>query len=869
MTFYKDNRITRLLNRRVSGSDAGTTRDPSEHRSKLVEAHTVGHTVRTARSPRKSLPSHWIPKSSGPKLATAQRAKERSHKKDPQSGSPVETKTIRGARSIIELRKAQSVESPSYLTKEALAAADNDIASLTSTRSPIRLHRSPSKPCWRSPTTSPSQNRPGQPVTITTKISPTRAALLSAGTASSGHSRAPSSTAASCGTFHTANEPPVRSPSGSVNSFRSASEYPQDMEILALTYDTNVVILQTARNTESAGPVRSKAATVGKKSVPRPRLVLKIPAPGSITDSNSPNTCASATDGSLTSSSSFSPESPRLTCRIPRLAATVKSGSAYSATRSSTLKRAQSVKTQGPKLNIQQDHTLEARQIILPETPAAASLRHVRTVNSFGVTPILSDNSTRDVPRSSGDSELQDPGFALGISVPDPISHKVPGCMSVTGLKPPDLIKSEGIDIDLRASSIATVKASPSLRDPVPMDSAIIYSRKKVDDRSTIRGMTFRVPIIESLIIKIVMAYDTDLTSSIGNIQVCKIIEDSGPALHSVASPTAAAARGRSDQYDSDTRQHTERQHSHQHTLGTELRATAPDFVPQSTPISFPEITPIDTFTPPQSDQAPWFPLDMSGLDKHGIPWFYYMYPVQFAYDQGIRNGRAKSPRKMRNRKHWQSLHPPIDVQQCARIQDSPTSKTNPAVSAPAIVTPRQTSSELMPPPTRPAHRREQIVNKNSMRGGGITPAGGSEGSSGTLDTSRPFSSQLEFIYNNTNKARHHRNYDVDLTNVRNVVPLPGHHGESYTNYHTVSSRYGRYHHSYAGNGLYNGRGSAGVPMSATTPFPDPSPPQGRPPLGAGGRPATIGTEACGMVDVVFAAELGGGVPCNTCAPDH
>lgn len=181
-----------------------------------------------------------------------------------------------------------------------------------------------------------------------------------------------------------------------------------------------------------------------------------------------------------------------------------------------------------------------------------------------------------------------------------------------------------------------------------------------------------------------------------------------------------------------------------------------------------------------------------------------------------------------------------------------------------------------MPPPPVPAHTYQQGSNGNRLKRGTDRLAHYPESSRGnkTHETDAAFSRQLDVIAQqgvlcNSTNVDLSRGPIIDLTAVRNVNNRQESYNTPYTKYHTVSMRHGRYHHRHAGNGLYNGRGSSGVPMSATTPFPDPSPPQGRPPMGAGGSPAIIGTEACGVVDIVFAAELGGGWPCNTCAPDH
>lgn len=846
-----NNNIPSSLDRPFSDSDTRTTQSRSEEaQSNPDESQIVRNPIRTSHSPRKSLPSHWLPSNSGPRLATAQRAKERSYKKDQQIGSPIEAKKIRGARSTVELKKAYNIDGSNYLTKEALAAVETNIASPTSAHSPSKLRQSPSKPSWRSPNTSPLHGSPSQHATLTTKFSPARAALLSPGTASGSHSRGSSSVAASLRTFHTANESPVRSPSGSEISFQSASEFLDEIMIPYSRQNTNGEMAQTTLHAASPSPTKQKAATVRKVSVPKLRLAPNNPGSIYVADSNSPNSPSSTTDGSLTSPTLTSPESTQLTCRIPRLVGTAKLGSAYGATRSSILKRAQSTQSLGSKPKFQSDRTIESHQASLPVTPPATSLRQVRTVNSMGTTPILPSHPINDMD-SNTRSELHEACSTSEISAPDLFSRRSPSTTLVPGVEQTDITRKDNADQGSRTPSITTPNASETLKDPVPTDSAIIYSRKRVDSAG--------------LILEIPHGRPTN--------------EDFGAASSMVTSSTTPSVLDRKDEHTSETIQHAEREKSCQSTSGTtELRATAPDFVPQltpSTPSTLPEYNLVETWTPPSFHQAPWFPLDMSGFDQHGIPWFYYMYPVKFAYDQGFRNGRYRTPRKFHNKKQRQPMHSTTNSQQAIQIPGSQPFNIGSVAQTSVHMARRFASGELMPPPTWPASRWQENLKENHLRGGEMTAIRTSDDSSVAQDISIPFASQLnsisqqDVLCNNRNSNRPLRNHEMDITAAQNFASLPDRNNDYYTKYHTVSSRHGRYHHLYAGNGLYNGRGSVGIPISATTPFPDPSPPLGRPPLGAGGQPAIIGTEACGRVDVVFAAELGGGVPCNSCAPDH
>ncbi|KAI8932257.1 hypothetical protein NX059_010458 [Plenodomus lindquistii] len=865
-----DHQAPSAITRRLSGSDAGTTRELlQEFQNTTVQPYTAGTPGQRSCSPRKSLPSHWLPKSSGPNLATAQRAKERSHKKDSHNGSPIDAKTLRGARSSTDLNKTHGVESPTYLTKEALAAVENDLASPTSTHGVKNLHRSTSKPSWRSPTTSPLRSSPGQHVNAIAKTSPTRAALLNVGSSSFSHSRAPSSVAASCGTFHTANESPVRSPSGTDMSFQSAPEHFEDNEIPNLKLDTDNDVLQPSRHHDSVSPMKQKFATVGKTGSMKPRLALHIPLTSSIADA----TLAATADTFTTNASPPGAEGPRTASRIPRVTGSARTGGAYGATRSSALKQTQSLRSLAGRTNLRQSQVEEPHHIPLPETPATRIHRHVRTVNDSGETPILSRHTVREEACPTlGLAEIQNGCTTSSSHTSKHLEQLESSSTSANPGSQSESIHSQdcnGDEQSSRPTSAVTVKASPLLGDPVPTDSAIIYSRKKGGDMSVILGTASYSTILG--LTTVMVAQVPDLTGSIGHPHVREVTDTFEGDSPTLTASTASSVHRLSGS-------------------APELRATAPDFVPQPAPLesaqpdSFelpqpisavqPEDVQADASTQQQVQQAPWFPLDMSGFDKYGIPWFYYMYPVQFAYDQGFRHGRSKSPRKNKNKKQRQSLPTSTGFSQFPPGTTSSFANGSDGAQTPANTGRRLTSGELMPPPPVPAHRRQQLATEDGSRGDNEAGPQSADVVPGSQDADGPFARQLDVIAQrdilcNTTNVDRPRGRSIDLTNIHNVGPSQEYCNQPYTKYHTVSMRHGRHHHRHAGNGLYNGRGSGGVPLSATTPFPDPAPPQGRPPLGAGGTPAIIGTEACGMIDVQFAGELGGGWPCNGCAPDH
>jgi hypothetical protein len=890
--------------------DAGTVRGPpNEHIELKPTAHTVGH---AGPSSRKQLPAHWMPKSSAPKLATAQRAKERTHKKGSESGSPVETRTLRGTRSSVDLGKTHGREGATYLTKEALAAVDTSVTSPTSPLSPNRAHGSPSKRLWNSPIGSPLRSSTRQHPTFSLKMSPTKSTHLHAESVSAAHSRTSSSVANS---FHTAEGSPVRSPASTEASFRSAAENP-DTDVPSVDLHADSDDEQILPGSGSPRASTMKAKTEGKASTMKPKLALKIPTAdaGSTNGQKSTATPASATgDGdTYMSNSPWSPDPSVRESRIPRIGITSKIAVPM---QNATLKRAQSVKNLATKVKILQNMHAEPYEIPLPgtpahevplsEMPAPAARPHVRTLNSSGATPIISraSNAERchhgDV-ESQGrtpDNEQQmhahvgiTKAFAQ-ISTADrhidaPVAGLVPQQTDTLGLEAlhlstrPDAIPLPPSGRTSRVTSNATVTATRDTRDPVLVDPSIVYSRKKSDAFGTALA---RPPITVPTIV-VMMAH----TLPIGILHLNTNQDNATPASPNQANDAAnngSPVRGRRDWYVLNVRRQADSEHSTQSSLGSDLRPDAPAFVPGVATDAAPTTTP---FLPAPDDTTlvslaslqdrPGLP-DVSMLDPDGIPFMWYMMQTQFAYEQGFRNGRLRSPKKFKPKKQRSSISSPNDAQPQLSNRAVPIVGPNSTTPPSAAVKQRMTSAELMPPPPLPTNRRqaqEDNRRENSHPGMQNQP-------DAPKAANQPFSSQLNFIAeqaalrNRTNthhNSPRHFNVGIDLTTVRNVGFPSGPrnmmpHGPTY---YTVPR-----HRHHPNNGLYGGRGNAvGVPMDATAPFPNPVPPQGRPDHGQihggaqesfGGH--TIGKEACGTVNLAVTTELMGGAACNACAPDH
>ncbi|KAL1798955.1 hypothetical protein ACET3X_002992 [Alternaria dauci] len=800
-------------------------------------AHTVGA---AGHSPRKPIPTQWLPKSTGPNLATAQRAKARTAKNSWDGDSPDEAKTLRGTRSSTDLRRTHGKESATYLTKEALAAVST-IAPLTSPLSPSRVQSSPTKRPWNSPI-RPSRSSV-RPQNLSLRTSPTRSTHLNTDSIPAAHSRAPSNAATSTGrtSFHTAEGSPVRSPASTEHSFQSAAENPEDLDVPNhdLKADSDDEQIHHDSSSPRSGTV--KEATEGKRSSLTPKLSSRNLPFGSRDDlhGESSSAPAIATGGSHMFEGPSSPLSPTQVSRIPRVGATSKIAVPL---RSSTIQRAESVKSLQYRLKTLQAMQSEATKVPLPETPELlpASLRHVRTVDSTGSTPILSrtfelhgSDQTFDI--ASGVEQKQPAHVNSSMSAPD---IEVPD-------QPKNILRRDDGSSHVKKFMVDHEASFQTLKlETVPWDAA------PASTHGTTLGSSTSIPAII-----VMMAHNLDT----GNTNVkARQEEPVSASAHHVddAVGNVTSIRGRSE------------------CTGS-LRATAAEFVPQAPFIASPVKATTEIAPPVSSYDLAGLP-EATVLDRNGIPFLWYMYGVQFAYEQGYRNGRPKSPKKFKqSRKERTSLSSPV-------ASPHPSSKVVPIIN-PRPATPRSpaasrrlTPAELMPPPPLPTNRRREDIRQENYHPGfnqerslsHIADAGGNH----------PFSNQLNMISeqtalsnrSNTNAPRH---FNVDLNTVRNVGFPTGPRNMYPPSYYTVP-RHG--HRNNRGNGLYGGRGNAGVPIDATAPFPNPIPPQGRPDqsLAYGAPPFdysgyTIGKESCGLVNITVATERGGGEPCNACAPDH
>jgi hypothetical protein len=666
-------------------------------------------------------------------------------------------------------------------------------------------------------------------------------------------------TSAGDSVYYSAETSPVRDDAGLVPSYKSTAKTLDDdafpfPDFLICANNGDEQALHHSRHV----PTSVKAATIGRRSSIAPRLKVDIPAldPRSDDGDRSAASRASATGSSGTGSSVWSPASASSLSRIPRVAATNTPSSMTSPTLAAALKRSQIANPLMPEdTKAQQTQGRASCELYQPSTVPTASVRHVRTVNNLGATPILSRHpALNTAPSLSPESGGMDNDIASAQVIQAPVKQ----VLSPSGTMEPDVERELVVDefdrLSLqgssRASSLCTIKATPAVTDPVMIDSAIIYSKK-----SGASGTTFDRPFRAPSII-VMMAHNLDLgTFSKRNASQGTIREPSIHANTSTRDPSPV--RGRAEQFVPTVRRQVDSEHSLQSSLGSDLRATAAEFVPGAPPSADSEVT----------DPSPTSPADSSvdllgatafDLDMYGIPWFYYMYQVQSAYNQGFQNGRARSPKKFRQKKQRASVSSPADAQQPQWPVAQPVSEQE------------QHWMSTMPPPasTVPlSEQRAQHKYDNSVKNIVASIESSHTDQPPAINHDRaysPFAAQKALIAQqvplriNTNVPR------VDITSIRNV-PMrqsPGYQN-SMPNCNGGQFNGARRFYGRGDNGLYS-YGSRGVPIQETVPFPTPMPPQGRP-VGV----SVVGSEACGNVQVLVAAERGGGPGCFECEPDH
>lgn len=785
-------------------------------------------TVRGPSSPRKSIPSQWLPSNSGPNLATARRAKDRGNKKGSVHGSPIDTKTLGSTRSMTDLNRAHAADGASFLTKTAHTPVESDLAVSPTARSPTKQHCTSSKSAWNSPTRSPLRDSPHQQPHLIIRTSPVKTTFLDASVDSQRHRRANSQATSTGDTvYHSADSSPVRG-SDDTESYSETFEHVSEIQSSANNEH------EQASTSYSLPQTTSITAVAGTSTKPSLRIQIPETRPSIPSDEKSSEACSSPTSSGPWSSTSASSIS-----RIPRAAGT-HSISARGPTLSSTLKRVQpskSLTSLKAKPDVQGKTTVATKMEALPST----SVRHAHFADARGATQVWTKHPGIDLPSSSTHTPV-----SADVSPLSARSGSDLGEDAATMLEQANF--SKPVSDCSRASSLSTVKAAPSHRDPVLVDPAVVYS-KKLGASGTTLDQPLNVPHII-----VMMAHNTQ-TGSFSNTDQLQNAPGGATSVAYANLGDASPARGRTAQFVPTSRRQAESsEHSLTSSLSSDLRATAPEFVPYSSTSAQQETPSVPA---PRQAEAPSQQLDPTTdllgdmkweLDMHGIPWFYYMYQVQIAYNEGFQKGRNKSPKKTRQKKN----NPRTSGQSHSEAEKYASSSSS--IPPPAFTVPL-------------AEHRAQKLSEVSVEG---SPDLYTDTTKSANDSpSTPFRAQNELI-DRQNAFRDIMITErplpgIDLTTIRNVPEGPLPHGAFNTLQHRGPANQPRRFNNRSDNGLYTyrGRGLPGLRMQDTVPFPAPMPPPGRPTSSA------ARNNSCGVVEIMYAAENVGGMACYKCEPDH
>lgn len=714
---------------------SSVTRSTSKGKEKLIETPTDDAGERKPPSPRKSIPTFWR----GPTLATAQRALQRESRKKALQGesptSPTENsrKSIRSARSIAELGVPQSTEPTTFLTKDAIAAVESNITSPSSSQVLNTLRHATSKATLITPMVSPMRDSLDRQSTIKSTVSPTRTSQRSshnldelnhpmvAGCRRRAH--APSSIPSADGSpYVTARHSPVSQRSSGYVTAQSEPDVDDDVSDLALAdsedYEQMSKALDGTRlhlHSQSQGKPEphAKASIVSSKATSTkplaPKLSLRIPCSSTLsTDRKSPLALESASSSGSGTSASHSHHS-----RIPRISATVKAEQHSSV----ALNRTKSAKSPTSRINgLQHTHAtafqdspkavptsdgdknmastdrIEPHNIPLPVTPTAATapLRHVKTHNSKGTTPILSDNNSKPVANdespvdcrtASGERALslgttsafihrplsrdtihkrsmvesyldttvplqhskekmsmeEEPATTIS---PEPLStpptSNVANILLKCMMAEPESGNQESVlggEIRSQASRVAsiaseaTVKASSIGRDPIMRDSAIIYSRRKSDTSGTSLGMLNSTSPIACIMAHSNLILETSQSDPTHDESTSVTSASIGSSSAPSAQHNTSPSRGRTHQYIPHDRRQTHSEFSLQSSLTSELRPDAAVFVPRQHTAQVPDRPCLpEEWKQPQQVDMPFNPFELGVMDS--IPLYYHMYPV-------------------------------------------------------------------------------------------------------------------------------------------------------------------------------------------------------------------------------------------------
>jgi hypothetical protein len=873
----------------VDSTTSCTMSSSEEQICKYIENQTIAQTIgQSDPSPRKPIPAQWLHKTTSPNLATAQRAKERTLKKGSENGSPRCAKTVRATRSSMDLGRPHGREGTTYLTKEALEAVDATIVSPLSPTSPVTFSNSVSKPAWNSPT-SPLRGVARKQSRCSLKMSPTKPSHPSTKSVTTGHTQAVSSVTALASkiSHRTTDGSPVRSPESTRLGFRSTLKDLEDLHITILELETNDGFEQTSRNANTTSLSNAKAKAERQATLARAKLALRISVPNTGIDyEQESETMTSKNAKAPGSNDSMSPVSATTASRIPRVDATTRKPNL---SRIPALQRTKSTGTMRPKAKVLRDVHVDSNEVAKPNTPTSdTSHDHADENTDPNATKIQNHGTDAEMEKDgktqnvlSQDQQAKhahfDPSarpaehFETGLYEED--NHQSePSPTESYGFTSPDSSRTHSSRPFRRVASSSSERGLRIVTDPILADSAIIYSRVKSDSAG---NALFNPAQMQSM--PMMMAHSPDIGSS---STATFHSAPSATSEHVVVSEKTEPMHATSEDRQSGSHSQVGSEESTHPSVCSDLRATATEFVPKLMLTSGP--TELATEPPMLASLQDVAGLpDTAALDRNSIPFLWYMYGIQFAYEQGFRNGRPKSPRKFKPKKPRGPVPSSGDPHYTRSPDDFALSVVT--ASSPSAATEQRTSSvEFGSLPTGPAYSPHPSPDQGYIQSN-FTDDGPIENTCGPL-VNQPFTKQYDKIAEHAAASTHKsdsvpRHYNIDFTRIQNTNFPTGPRSMQFPAYHHKMSRYDYRNSRRSGNGLYGGSGrgnAAGIPIGATAPFPNPVPPQGRPGQiqsenGSASEYSaySVAREACGMVDIVSATELVGGGPCNACDPDH
>ncbi|KAH7120829.1 hypothetical protein B0J11DRAFT_50078 [Dendryphion nanum] len=872
-------------------------------------------------SPRKPIPVQW-----GPNLQTAQRAQMRTQKKT--GDSPIESgrKTIRGARSAVDLKRANGAEAAGFLTKSAGVPVETNLNSPISLRAPGKLRHTASKPSTKSPLASPTHSP-----TVKITMSPSRSPRVSHND-SSGHINS-SRPVAQKGTH------------SSVSSNEGGSIYVtanQSPTTALQSVTKSRLPLQHSRGKSEPYLRDLPSAKLTLTRLATPKLALRIPRSNASTD-RKPSLVAN--NACLTSLES--PTSPLQASRIPLSLPSAKNvqekgGAKASPPLLTTINRLRpakcglfnkTTKPHGAAEETDQDssqilfsnHTNDsdvygslieaANKFSLPETPKAPKRRHVRTMNSSGRTPIISRESSDD--RTANTSTLSKSKSRRQGNVTsntdvmnDQVDeHAILESYLTQSILPDERVKdtaAKNIDLstvgqlgtaktrsisDVTTSSQATRVTSLASNNTVRgarcvvtgegssdrKDSAIVHNRRKSDAS----GPSYSEQP------------DCDESTSTASASPSSVFRSVTDCQDSIS--------------ESDTKNDSLRQHIHSESslsnLPSDLRATAPEFIPS--------LSSQETNMPvtEQYEQSGGVYLGNPFLlDSSGIPMYYRWYYIPFAdgfpFDFTNFMPRFSSTRKNKNRA-WKKFKQYSPQKPRKEVETSATSKTisnRQADDSPVSVVPSGSPDPVMNTPSDTTVTEDPSVEKFATDAIHDNEA-----------FNAPFADQMRAVQSHSDLG--HTNAEdqpkerFDWSEISNVpsrsqnlqTGLHASHthqnnpylsgqdpfGSIRSGHYTLPHR-GRFAHyqrgyqaRYPNNGLYDnyagpsrsryGGPSAGVPLHQTAPFPSPAPP-GRPVMSNFSKDSVGFLEGndCGLIQIESAVEIAHPTRlCDSCVSDH